>query len=160
MVVLYIIKDLIELILIFYWSGRKCTLKSNKEVEECQVTKNGTLYQFDSTDYCQLLEVFRNEKLQLKIMKGNSDIVISYWNGKGFIYGLWGYFYPNDFWNFDWSKGVIHSRNFHKKSIPKDVAYLRILIHGKISFRQNPSREKISFLRGWLPVFIMFFIKK
>ena len=145
-----------------YYYPDKCVFNPNKEIEECPVTKNGTQYQVDSKDYCQLLKIYKNENVNLTINEVEKKLhfAISYRKGKEFNYFYRHFFETNHFLNFDWSNEVVRSTRFNSKSIPKDIDYFQILSDGKIAFTQTPSREEIISLRGWLFSFQSLFINE
>ena len=145
----------------FYYNTDICFLNQDKEIKECSVTKNGTQYQVDSTDLCQLLKIYRNEDVRLRIHEEKRlYIEISYRKGKEFNYFFRDYFKANGFLNFDWSNELVRSSQFNSKSIPKDIDYFQILADGKIAFIQIPSREGIISLQGWLLSFQSLLIRE
>ena len=127
-----------------YYTPDKCLLNKDKEMEKCQVTKKGTQYQVDSTDRCQLLKIYRNENVHLKIKEGRTRFQISYWKGNKLNRLYQFSASPHTLLSFDWSNEVVAVNRFRMKSIPKDTDYFIILIHSKIAFTQIPSREEIT----------------
>ena len=66
----------------FYYSEDKCILNLNQEIKPCQIIKNETQYQKNSADFCQILQIYRNENVQLTIDAGKANIALSFYTKK------------------------------------------------------------------------------